>query len=92
MTKDDENCKSNPSCCGNYDTGDVVTYAPDLDHTSSQVMNHEHVTSTSYTIHHTPYTINHTPYTIHHTPYTIYHISYTIHHTPYTINHRCRAW
>lgn len=37
VTKDDENCASNPSCCGNYDTGDVVTYAPDLDHTNSQV-------------------------------------------------------
>lgn len=38
VTKDDENCVSTPSCgCGNYDTGDVVTYAPDLDHTNSQV-------------------------------------------------------
>jgi alpha-amylase len=37
VTKDDENCASNQSCCGNYDTGDVVTYAPDLDHTNTQV-------------------------------------------------------
>lgn len=37
VTKDDENCASNPSCCGVYDTGDVVTYAPDLDHTNAQV-------------------------------------------------------
>lgn len=37
VTKDDENCATNQGCCGNYDTGDVVTYAPDLDHTNSQV-------------------------------------------------------
>jgi alpha-amylase len=38
VTKDDENCKDKSTCgCGNYDTGDVVTYAPDLDHTNSQV-------------------------------------------------------
>jgi alpha-amylase len=39
VTKDDENCGSKASTCGcgNYDTGDVVTYAPDLDHTSTSV-------------------------------------------------------
>lgn len=37
VTKDDENCAANRSCCGNNDTGDIVTYAPDLDHTNSQV-------------------------------------------------------
>lgn len=37
VTKDDENCASNQGCCGSYDTGDVVPYAPDLDHTNAQV-------------------------------------------------------
>jgi alpha-amylase len=38
VTKDDENCKDKTTCgCGNYDTGDVVTYCPDLDHTNTQV-------------------------------------------------------
>jgi hypothetical protein len=39
VTKDDENCGSKATTCGcgNYDTGDVVTYAPDLDHTNSGV-------------------------------------------------------
>lgn len=36
VTKDDENCNGN-SCCGAQDTGDHVTYAPDLDHTNSAV-------------------------------------------------------
>lgn len=39
VTKDDENCagKADTCGCGNYDTGDVVTYAPDLDHTNYNV-------------------------------------------------------
>jgi alpha-amylase len=39
VTKDDENCGSKASTCscGNYDTGDIVSYAPDLDHTNSNV-------------------------------------------------------
>jgi alpha-amylase len=39
VTKDDENCGSKASTCGcgNYDTGDIVPYAPDLDHTNTQV-------------------------------------------------------
>lgn len=39
VTRDDENCagKADACGCGNYDTGDVVTYAPDLDHTNSGV-------------------------------------------------------
>jgi len=36
VTKDDENCNGN-GCCGAYDTGDVVPYAPDLDHTNNAV-------------------------------------------------------
>jgi len=39
VTKDDENCGSKATTCGcgNYDTGDIVPYAPDLDHTNTQV-------------------------------------------------------
>jgi len=36
VAKDDENCNGN-SCCGNYDTGEGLTYSPDLDHTNSAV-------------------------------------------------------
>ena len=39
VTHDDENCAGTADqCgCGAYDTGDVVTYAPDLDHTNTGV-------------------------------------------------------
>jgi alpha-amylase len=39
VTKDDENCagKADACGCGNYDTGDIVPYAPDLDHTNGGV-------------------------------------------------------
>jgi alpha-amylase len=38
VTHDDENCWDRTNCgCGNYDTGDSVPYAPDLDHTNGGV-------------------------------------------------------
>ena len=37
VANDDENCSGVSECCGAKDTGEGLTYAPDLDHTNLQV-------------------------------------------------------
>lgn len=37
VASNDENCVGVTSCCGAADTGEGLTYAPDLDHTNAQV-------------------------------------------------------